>query len=187
MSRRTPWQGGGSPPGRRGLLLMEALLALAIFVMIGIAILSMVHGAGTTVARSRDAARAADLARSAMAMLEAGMATPRTLSGPVRSWAEAQERADEFAFGLGNEVGPGGSPWELEIETSPSEFTGLTRVTVRALRRVSANSEQLAASYTLRQLVRLNAAAEDEAGEEDPLMDAARRGQQERPGGRGAR
>jgi hypothetical protein len=166
---------------RPALLLMEALLALAIFIMVGLAILSMVHGAATTVIRSRDAARAADLARSAMSMLEAGLATSRTLDGPVRSWAEAQQRADEFAFGLGNDPGPAGSPWELEIRTEPSQFEGLSRVTVRAFRRVGRNSDQFLASYTLRQLVRLNAAAEDEAGEEDPLMEEARRGERERP------
>jgi hypothetical protein len=166
----------------RGLFLLEVLLALAIFVMIGIAILSMVSSTGTAVARSRDAARAADLARSAMAMLEAGISTPRTLNGEVRSWSEAQLREDEFAFGFGGDSG-GGAGWELEIGTEPSEFDGLTRVTVHAFRRVSRNSDQLAASYTLRQLVRLSAAADDEAGEEDPLMEEARRGAQQ-PGGR---
>lgn len=170
----------------RGVLLLEVMLALAIFVMAGIAILVMVEGTTSSIARSRDSARAADLARSTMARLEAGIGTVRTLHGPVRSWSEAADREDEFAVGFGDDVRGNQSPWEVEIETAPSQFEGLTSVSVHAFKRASRNSDQLIASYTLRQLVRLGAAADDEVGQEDSLLEQAQRGnrEQQRGGGR---
>lgn len=170
---------GAYPVARRAALLLEVLLALAIFVMMAILILSAVQTAAMGVVRSRDAARAADLARSTMARLEAGLGTARALNGPVRSWAEAGQREDEFAVGLGDEPQPHEAPWEVRIETSPSQFEGLTHVTVQAFRRASRNSDQFAATYTLHQLVRLSAGAEDEVGEEDALLEEARRGLRE--------
>lgn len=160
----------------RGALLLEVILALAIFVMSGIAILTMVERTTAGVVRSRDAARAADLARSTMARLEAGLGSARTLDGPVRSWAEAGQREDEFAVGVGDIVRANEAPWEVQIETAPSEFEGLTRVTVHAFRRAARNTDRFAASYTLRQLVRLGGGPEDEVGREDSLLEEARRG-----------
>jgi hypothetical protein len=163
---------------RRGALLMETILALAIFVMAGTAVLSLMRGAAGGLIQAREMEKAADLARSAMAKMEAGLATPQTLNGPVRPWlvedaekGERHEGADEGAS----------TGWELEIDTEKSQFTGLTSVTVRAVKRDESGGGRASAgmpevSYTLRQLVRLGGKGEDKAGDADPLVEIARKG-----------
>lgn len=172
------------PRSLRGMLLLEVVLAIAVFVMASIAILSIVRGGVGSLQATRDAVRACDLARSAMARIEAGLDTPQSLTGPVPLWeddAEAWE-ADELLGGPGGQgiefadAPPRPSLWEIEVETEPSSFSGLTEVTVRTLKRSSANSEELTASYTLRQLVRLVSKGEDKAGEPDELSESAARG-----------
>lgn len=184
---------------RRGALLLEAVLAVSIFVAFSIAILGLVGDSASALARARDETRAADLARSAIAKLEAGIANARTLAGPVPRWEEdPTTREGDDASGPEGEGGgfsdapPTPSLWELQIETDRSPFEGLTHVTVRAFKRASPDSDRTVASYTLRQLVRITADAEDRAGEEDALGEAARRGAERsegtgRPGSGGPR
>src|SRR5688572_10823162 len=88
---------------RRGALLLEVILALALFVMGGIALLTMIGRTFANVEFVRDSERAADLARSAMAKLEAGIATADTLDGPVRGWLDDDESfdGDELAEAAG--------------------------------------------------------------------------------------
>jgi hypothetical protein len=146
--------------GRRGGMLLEVILALAIFVVAGGAILNLISQTMTGLERSQLAARAADLARSAMAKIEAGIETAQTLNGPV-------ERSAEGAASVG------GEGWELEIDTEPSQFRGLTRVTVNAVKRAE---DRLETEYRLVQLVRLGGKGEDRAGEEDAIAEKAREG-----------
>lgn len=146
----------------RGALLLESLLALAIFAMAGIAILTLVGQGARSVELTRERLRALDLARSAMARLEAGIDTPETLHGPVAPWGD--EAGGAFADAPPRETG-----WELRIETTRSEFDGLTMVTVTAQR--AGAEEGGPGSVTLRQLVRLAEQERDELGEEDELME----------------
>ncbi len=155
---------------RRGALLLEVIVALAIFVVAGGAILNLVTQTMTGLERSRLSARGADLARSAIAKIEAGIETAQTLNGPVERHAEGA-KADA------------GRGWELEIETDPSQFRGLTRVEVKAVKR---SGERVEAEYTLVQLVRLGGKGEDKAGEEDSIGEKAKRGL-ERGGGSGGK
>lgn len=177
---------GGRCAGPRGALLLESVLALSIFAMAGLVIAGLVGDAADSLSRSRDALRAADLARSAMARLEAGISPMRDLSGPVPRWEEDETAREgdpsEFDGGFAD-APPAPSQWEVEIATEPSEFEGLTRVTVRAFKRDASGA--VAAAHTLHQLVRLGSAAEDRAGAEDALSGAARRGAErsERRGG----
>ena len=150
---------------RRGGLLLEVIFALAIFVVAGGAILNLVGQTMSGLERSRLQARAADLARSAMAKIEAGIETAQTLHGPVERQAE----------GSGTAPAPP-SGWELEIDTEPSQFRGLTRVSVVALKRGTGKEVQVEAEYKLVQLVRLSGKGEDRAGEEDALAEKAREG-----------
>jgi len=161
-----PRSGGGGV----GAILLELLLAVAIFSAAGLAILSVMNTSIGSARAMRDAQQAADLARSAMAKIEAGIATPETLHGPVPAWVD--EVATEGAFA---DAPPTESNWELEVTTDRSQFAGLTLVTVRALRRESPNSDQLRASYTLRQLVRLFGETDDAVGDEDEMSERARR------------
>jgi type II secretory pathway pseudopilin PulG len=164
---------------RRGALLLETILALAVFILAGTAILSLLRTAAAGLVSAREVEQAADLARSAMAKIEAGLATPLTLNGPVRSWLEEDAERGERHEGLSTRPEPAAS-WELDIQTTPSQFRGLTRVSITAMKH-GGGSGQPAASYTLHQLVRLGGKGEDRAGDEDPLVEIARRGAAERP------
>jgi len=156
---------------RRGSLLLEVMLALAIFVMAGTAILSLVGGTMEGMGRMKLSRQAADLARSAMAKIEAGIETPQTLNGPVRPWSAEGVQAEG---GTADEAAA--TPWELQIETEPTQFRGLSKVTVKAVLHEAGGSDRAVASYTLRQLVRLSGKGEERVGEEDALASEAKRG-----------
>lgn len=155
---------------RRGAILLEIVLALALFVATAITLLSVVAGSIDSLNRSRDRLAAADHARNAMAMIEAGIARPETLIGPVAPWSggegEPSSLDDEFD---GTQAGaapiatapsePFGAEtgWALEIETEPAETRGLTLVSVRAFRTDESGSEEEGgASFTLRQIMVLS-------------------------------
>jgi hypothetical protein len=144
---------------RRGAVLLDAMLAVAIFVSAGSAILVLCDRSLAGLERERVKMQACDLARSAMARIEAGIDSAQALNGLVRT---------------DSGLAPGSGSWELKIETDPSQFTGLTRVSVTALRHARADDEQVVESYTLRQLVRLAGRAEDTPGPDDPLREAQR-------------
>jgi len=139
---------GRSPA--RGALLLEAMLALAIFVMAGLAVLAIVDRAMDTLRTVRNTERASLLARSAMAKIEAGIVLPQALNGPV-----ASTDIDEDASG--DASGPTG--WELDVSTEPWSVRGLTLVRVTALRRTTGSEGRVLASYTLSQLVRTSPGA----------------------------
>jgi hypothetical protein len=121
---------------RRGAVLLECVLALALFVACGLSVLALMDHAVDSVASTRDTEQAADLARTTMARVEAGIASPDTLNGPVL-----------------DENGEKSGAWALEVQTEPSQFEGLAKVTVRAIKHGVGESEL--ASFTLHQLVRL--------------------------------
>ncbi|HYE60483.1 MAG TPA: hypothetical protein VD997_00680 [Phycisphaerales bacterium] len=131
----------------RGAILLECVLALALFVAAGLTIMGMMDRAASSVADTRDYEIAVDVARSAMAQIEAGIASPETLNGPVPQWRDAMDAT--FDDDLPDESG-----WNLEITTEPSQFDGLTKVSVRAFRQDPGSEDELV-SYTLHQLVRL--------------------------------
>jgi hypothetical protein len=139
-----------TPRAKRGAMLLECVLALAIMVVAGLAILAMADGAARSAEVTRDAELAADLARSAMGRIESGIATPETLSGPIRDW---QDQGDGVFAEAVIEDGP---EWVVEIDTEESNFTGLTLVHVRAVKLASAGSDRELTSFSLHQLVRLS-------------------------------
>lgn len=139
----------GQREGRCGSILLECVLALALFIAVGMAVLAMTSRAAGSLEAVRDAQIAADIACSTMAQLEAGIATAETLHGPVPAWRD--ERDGAFDDSLQVETG-----WRVEIETQPSEFDGLTSVRVRAFRHPPGEPERQLGGYTLHQLVRLS-------------------------------
>lgn len=137
---------------RSGSILLEVILAVAIFTAAALVVLRQVSFASDAVQRARDQERAADLARSAMALLEAGLETPETLNGPL-----SPARA---AFGLASTVqtAPTGATytdWELIVDVQPSPFAGLSKVRVTAVWGAGLSAER--ARYSLAQLVPLDA------------------------------
>ncbi|MGQ0626940.1 MAG: hypothetical protein ACT4PL_02430 [Phycisphaerales bacterium] len=136
-------------------MLLEVTLALAVFILAAGAILVLMSEAQRTLQDARRQELLADLARSALAQIECGLARPETLAGPVAAWpasmadGEAREPATEL---------PGVGHYELRINTRPTETTGVIIVEVRAIRLEPAPAGQdpvESASFTLRQAVRL--------------------------------
>jgi len=159
-------------------LLFEAVLALSLFVAAGVAILGLLDQSAARMDSVRDSERAADLARSAMSRIEAGIVEPEAMVGPIQSWTgdpDAEEPVDDRSA-------PQDSGWEYEIDSAPSQFPGLSTVTVRAVRHPASDPERVLASYTLRQLVRLGSRDEDSIGDEDEVAQRARQ-IRERSGG----
>jgi len=148
----------------RGAILLEVLLALALFVTTSLTLLSIIAQSIDGLTRSRDRLLAADHARSAMAKIEAGIERPEALNGPVQPWNTAEQTALDPSFTgfdpddapvslVPQDAGPG---WSLEIETERTEYTGLTLVRVRAFRVDSDGFEyDRSPSFTLSQFVRL--------------------------------
>lgn len=169
-----------TPRSARGAILLEIVLAIGLFVATGMVLLSVVGGAIDSLNRSRDRQIAADHARNALAMIEAGIARPETLNGPVAAWSGA-DNAEGGASDAGVAIdmsgsGPdeagsagsgidGGTGWSLEIETERTATGGLTLVIVRAFRTDdSGGGLDGGASYTLRQIMLLEG---ESAGEGD--------------------
>jgi type II secretory pathway pseudopilin PulG len=165
---------------RRGVMLLEVVLALALVVVVGLVVLSAVSQSTGALRAAREKQVAVDLARSAMAKLEAGIETTTTLSGPVQAWSEDMNLAEVPQDG--DETG-----WELAVESEPSSFDGLTYVTVTA-RRASVDGWAGAsgaasgnAGFTLRQLVRLAERDEDGIGEKDDVTVEAEKARERFP------
>lgn len=143
-----------------GGVLLEVVVALAIFIGAALAVMACVDRAADSLERTRGMQRAADLARTAMAQLEAGLVMPTTLNGPVPALDGLDRSGLPYSGGASGE---GESGWELEISTEPSDFGSLTKVMVTAVRR-RAESGTVMHSYTLTQLVRLSDRAGESAG-----------------------
>lgn len=161
---------------RRASILLEVLAAVALVVGMGLAILAAVDRATTALERSKAHEQAADLARSAMAALEAGIARPETLDGPVRGWPGVSAAPGPF-LGVALDAGavqgdfadslPPAGGWELEIKTDSSIFPGLTHVAI------TAREPRAGAAYTLHQLVRLAEPPADRIGADDEAVSNA--------------
>lgn len=154
----------------RAAVLMEVMLSLSIFIGSALAILGAMASAAESLESSRLRQRAMDLARSAVAKIEAGIETAETLNGPVPQWRDEESSA----VGFDDELPPP-SGWELSIVTSPFGAGELTLVEVTATRRTE-QTGRVMASATLRQLVRLSPAARDQVGEIDDVTREAARG-----------
>lgn len=186
---------------RRGAILLEVILSVALFTMGALAILAQMSQGARSVEQTRLARQAADLAATAMARIEARLVAPESLTGPAERWDREQQESleDSLASMEGSmagaagpammlgDFGTGDSGWELSVETEPAPFDGLTLVAVTATYEDPQRAGAPGASYTLRQLVRLGTGPADEVGGEDDLLEALERGaRQQRPSGFGA-
>lgn len=163
---------------KRGSVLLEVLVAVAILVGSGTAIMAAADRGERLLRRSRDHAQAADLARSVLSAMEAGLVTPQNAPAAVRSGpAGAAWLALDPDAGL-PEAAAGEGRWRVEVESEPTEWPGLARVLVKVFdaRAASRDAGGERAVYSVAQLVRLTPAGEDTAGE------AAIKGPQTKPG-----
>lgn len=144
------------PRAARGAFLFELMVALAVFLATGLAILGAVRQSQRGLISAVERSRAADLALSAAASIEAGIDTPDNLDGPVEIEPQGVALTD---------APPEPSGWELEIETDRAGSFGLTVLTVTAF-----NTDNPAWRYTARRLIVLESDAADDAFEDSELQ-----------------
>jgi hypothetical protein len=102
---------------RRGGLLLETLVAVAIFVGVATFSLAAVRDGIAAAERARMRLVAVGLASSRIAEVEAGLVSPWTVGEADGADGESTLEAE-------------GSPLRLEMEAGPSSFDGLVRVVV---------------------------------------------------------
>lgn len=156
---------------RRGALLLEILIALAIFVAAATLVLTSLRTVSTRLILSREQQQGLDLALSKLAELEAGLVTVETLDGAEFETALAGSEDDAAQFDE-NDFGP--KQWRLEVSSERSRFTDLSIVTVRVFNQRpfggSDDGSDDVEICALRQLVRLGGSAEGEEFERDNLV-----------------
>lgn len=150
---------------RRGAILLEILISLALFVTAGSIILVSSTSMSAALVRSRDRQIAADLAGTKMAELEAGLTTAERLNDSFVDMALISE-SDSVRF---ESAAAQPRRWRVVVETEPSRFRSLTNVTIRIFDAASRAGRETELAV-LHQLVRLSTAAPDEF-ESDPLLE----------------
>lgn len=146
-----------------GSVLLETLVAVAILVGCGTVIMAASDRGDRLLRRSRELAHAADLARSAIAAIEAGVVTPQAAAASVRNGpGGAAWLAVDADNGL-PESPEGEGRWRLDVQVEPSNWEGLTRVEASVFDRSS--PEGAPAVYAMTQLVRMVPEGTDSAGE----------------------
>ena len=117
--QKTARQARTTPRQRCGSILLECLLALALLVAAGVTVLGAMDRATSAAARMADEKDAADIAASAMSQIECGVLSIESVQGHSSKWRTGvHERAE----------------WYVGVESEPTEFTGLTLVTLRVYR-----------------------------------------------------
>lgn len=140
---RTPTKRHGG--AEAGFVLLDLVIALALFVIGGLAVLTQMESGARRVIDAEHRIGAASVARTALALLESGAMGDRELNGPATAWATPANEAGE--------IDPQ-AEWVCEVELEPSSWPELSLATVR-VRRVpaGAEAENWPVLSTLRQLV----------------------------------
>jgi hypothetical protein len=149
-------------------MLLEVVLSVALFVgaaSFTLAATSSLFGALERIDRRQ---HVIDLARSKMAELEAGQVTLGELRGEWSGAVGSRLKSDDL------DVEPSGPTWEIDVETSRTEFPGLSLVELT----VSEITEEVdpdggapaGISFTLRQLMALRE-IDTEVYETDELLE----------------
>ena len=152
---------------RRGAILLETLIALALFLAASGFALGAMRTALARLERSVLEGIAIDLAQSKLAELEAGISDLADL----RDGGGALDRVGSIDVeDLAPNAVPYGERWELEVDSEPSEYDGLSLVTI-TIREVPDDTEQLDLfEVSVSQLIPLR----DDGGaayDEDELLD----------------
>lgn len=122
-------------------MLLEILLAVTAAVMVATAGYALLGRVSDRVARAGQRLEACDLACSALALIEAGIATPENLNGSVHRRAISLEEVEAGVM-VRDPV------YRLEIMTTPTRWAGLIQVDVSVL-----PIESGAVCYTASQLL----------------------------------
>ncbi len=155
------------PPKRRGALLLEVLLSIALFAGASAFALGAARSVFDALDRSKRQQAALDIARSKMAELEAGLITVRDLRSQWTGEIGSSQADLDF------DTPHGGLDWTIEVQTFPSEFGGLNLVELTVTELTDQTSDDggfVPMSFTLRQLMPPRE-AEVEAYREDELLE----------------
>ncbi|HWB19329.1 MAG TPA: hypothetical protein VG711_03440 [Phycisphaerales bacterium] len=126
---------------RRGVVLFEVLVSLAIFAGAAMYVLTTIQGSLQSLDRDRQMLRAMDAARSRMSTLESGAVT----------LSDLREGSTETADG-----------WTIDVRTNRTEYSGLLLVEVHVSETgAKEDADHPAVKATLRQIVRMD---DEEAG-----------------------
>ena len=138
--------GRRSSEHRAGVVLLDLVIALALFVIGGLAVLTQLEAGTRRVIDAEHRLGAYGVARTALGLLESGALSDRELTGPASDWATPETEA----------ATPPQAEWFCEVDLEPSSWPELTLATVR-VRRVPTGSEaeEWPVIATLRQLVPL--------------------------------
>jgi len=179
---------------RRGGLLLEAVVAIAIFVSSGLVILSVMRDATGRMQRLLLDRKALDLSASAAALIECGASTAERLNGAVPEWSSGwlsgsagQGGRSDFADDL-----PVPSGWRIRaaVRGGPNDGVRLVEITTEYSpggdARAGRDGESVVASGVSSRVVRRESGeAETTVGELDEIELEAMRGAG-RGGSRGA-
>ncbi|MCW5756400.1 MAG: hypothetical protein KIT54_04100 [Phycisphaeraceae bacterium] len=116
--------------GGRGFILLDLVLALALFTVGGLAVLAQLDFGLRRVIQAEHRVAAAGVARTALALFESGAMSDRELEGPASAWLDPPE--DE---GTGDTA-----QWHCEFDIEPSPWPDLVLASVR-VRRVPAGQD----------------------------------------------
>ncbi len=154
-------------PTRRGALLLEVLLSIALFAGASAFALGAVGSVFDALDRAKRQQEAVDIATSKMAELEAALINVRDLRsewmGQIGTY-EPNLDFDSFNSSL---------RWEIDVQTYPSEFAGLNLVELTVTEVTDAMNDDgnyAPMSFTLRQLMPPRE-ADVEAYREDELLE----------------
>lgn len=147
-------------PRRRGAILLEAVIGLAVFLAVAAFVLAASRQSLEAARAGGLEARSTDLARSALAAIDAGLVPNAALDGgddllEAIGWLEPGDpAADDPARGR----------WSVAVTMDPSGFAGLTMAEVVAWwsppgMQTEPDDPEAEARVTLRGLVRLADAA----------------------------
>ena len=154
-------------PDCRGALLLEVLLSIALFAGASAFALGAVRSVFDALDRAKRQQEAVDIATSKMAELEAALITVRDLRSEWMGQIGTYEPELEFDASNNSRY------WEIDVQTYPSEFTGLNLVQLTVTEVTDAmydDSNYAPMSFTLRQLMPPRE-ANVEAYQEDELLE----------------
>jgi hypothetical protein len=145
----------------RGAILLETLVALAIFTGAGMLTLSVVGNSYSAFDRARLHRLASDLARSKIAELEAGLISVTELA------SHEIESVGSIGWTDGASDDP---PWLIDVDTERTEHRDLTLVIVTVYPPASSEWDE-PTGVTLKQLVRLRDRPDESYREDDLVRD----------------
>lgn len=109
-------------PYRRGAILLECMLTLALLLAASLTVLASMDRAMTSAVRMEERADAMDCAVTGLALVEAGLMPLENIQGPVSKW-----RDDDVPVRRKID-------WQISVDTQPTKHDGLMLAIVRVYR-----------------------------------------------------